>query len=135
MPSILLDMFLFLLAASDVHGCVVSDEFVWSGVGRGQSFLPVRDPASFCFLTSARAWNYGSCGLRFDALVSAWALEFAANLDAFQCGARCVSNCSGLVRITNEARLRGKGRHEAALAVANQSVCALTYGQDWYNDA
>lgn len=96
-----------LLGASRVP-CV---EYVWTGVGHGSSWLPVRDPGSFCFLTSAGAWNRGSCGLRYDTAVSAWALEFASSLSTFHCGAR-----------------------EAMLAESNQSVCAFTHGQNWYLD-
>jgi hypothetical protein len=125
---------LLIFASTVVRGCVVSDEFVWSGIGRGQTWLPVRDPASYCFLTSARAWHRGSCSVRFDAAVSAWTLEFAANLDEFLCGVRCVSNCSGLETVSPEARLNGIGRHEAGLTRANTSVCAFTYGQVWFQD-
>lgn len=120
-----------LLGASRVP-CVVSDEYVWTGVGHGSSWLPVRDPGSFCFLTSAGAWNRGSCGLRYDTAVSAWALEFASSLSTFHCGARCVSDC--VSRVTQEAWVQGNGAREAMLAESNQSVCAFTHGQNWYLD-
>jgi len=118
-----------------VTGCRVSEEFTWSGVGRGRTWLPLRGQTSFCFLSSARGWNHSGCRVEFDPVASAGAVEFSSGLDEFLCGVRCVSHCVDLVDLTPETILAGQGSHVAALVPTNCSACFFTHGQTWFKDA
>jgi hypothetical protein len=120
----------YMHALVNAKGCTISDEFRFRGQGKHRYYIPLCN-ISFCFLTDARAWNFGGCQLSVDPVQGFWFADVDGKLNEFECGIRCATHCT-VTHSAPDTQLTGIGNNRVKLHTTPNTVCMLNGGHSWW---